>query len=207
MIKKIIGVAVLLAVVLFASYWVVTHFNLNTKIGRGEVTDSINGVYVYHNGGVNQSSGRNLVKGYNVGIKYQCVEFVKRYYLQFYHHKMPDTYGHAKDFFDRALPNGRLNVKRGLIQYRNGEGVQPQTGDLLVFGPSLLNPYGHVAIVSKADHQQVEIIQQNSGPWGKSREEIGLTHIKTGWKIENERVLGWLRMSEKEAANSNTYTE
>ena len=207
MIKKIIGVAVLLAVVLLAFYWVVTHFNLNTKIGRGEVTDSINGVYVYHNGGVNQSSGRNLVKGYNVGIKYQCVEFVKRYYLQFYHHKMPDAYGHAKDFFDKTLPNGRLNAKRGLIQYRNGEGVQPQTGDLLVFGPSLLNPYGHVAIVSKADHNQVEIIQQNSGPWGKSREEMNLTHIKTGWKIENERVLGWLRMSEKEAANSNTYTE
>ena len=92
MVKKIIGVAVLLAVVLLASYWVVTHFNLNTKIGRGEVTDSINGVYVYHNGGVNQSSGRNLVKGYNVGIKYQCVEFVKRYYLKFYHHKMPDAY-------------------------------------------------------------------------------------------------------------------
>ena len=43
MVKKIIGVAVLLAVVLLASYWVVTHFNLNTKIGRGEVTDSIMG--------------------------------------------------------------------------------------------------------------------------------------------------------------------
>lgn len=36
-------------------------------------------VAIYFNGGVNMSQGRNLtIDGYNLGIRYQCVEFVKR---------------------------------------------------------------------------------------------------------------------------------
>jgi hypothetical protein len=59
---------------------------------------------VYYNGGVANVVGRNVsVDGYNLGLKYQCVEFVKRYYYQHLGHKMPDTYGHAKDFFDRNV--------------------------------------------------------------------------------------------------------
>ncbi|MGN2920302.1 hypothetical protein ACTFQ5_16360 [Aliivibrio fischeri] len=58
--------------------------------------------------------------GYNLGLKYQCVEFVKRYYYEYFNHKMPDTYGHAKDFFNPDLPDGNLNKQRNLIQYKNG---------------------------------------------------------------------------------------
>ncbi len=47
----------------------------------GDKVDSLNGVYVYYNSNVGNVSGRNLASdGYNLGLKYQCVEFVKRYY-------------------------------------------------------------------------------------------------------------------------------
>jgi len=66
------------------------------SIDVGEKVDSLNGVYVYYNGSVGHVSGRNLVPdGYNPGLKYQCVEFVKRYYYQHLNHKIPDSYRHT----------------------------------------------------------------------------------------------------------------
>ena len=57
---------------------------------------------------MNNVSGRNVtVDGYNLGLKYQCVEFVKRYYYKHYRHKMPNSYGNAKDFFIAQISDGR----------------------------------------------------------------------------------------------------
>lgn len=68
----------------------ITLLNWNPRYGIGQERDRLNGVVVYHNGGVDHSSGRNLSPdGYNLGIKYQCVEFVKRYYYQ----HLKDMYG------------------------------------------------------------------------------------------------------------------
>nr|WP_176701041.1 hypothetical protein [Gilliamella apicola] len=74
----------------------------------GKVVDEFNGVKVYYNGSINNVSGRNIAKdGYNLGLKYQCVEFIKRYYYQRFNHKMPNSYGHAKDFFDPSIVDGK----------------------------------------------------------------------------------------------------
>src|SRR5688572_16176754 len=81
----------------------------------GDKIDSLNGVTVYYNGLVTQAHGRNTSKdGYNLGLKYQCVEFVKRYYYSFLNHRFPDTYGHAKDFFDKKVEDGGKNRARNL---------------------------------------------------------------------------------------------
>ena len=87
----------------------------------GEVIDSFNGINVYYNGDQGNVFGRNLAAGnYNLGLKYQCVEFVKRYYYINYGHKMPYTNGHAKELFDETLPDLKLNHKRDLYQFING---------------------------------------------------------------------------------------
>lgn len=194
-ILKIIIVSILFFVVVVI-YIFSTYCNLNVNTQRGTVVDSLNSVYVYYNGGVNQTSGRNVVDGYNIGMKYQCVEFVKRYYYEYYHHKMPDSYGHAKSFFDKKLSNGEMNVSRGLIQYKNGEGILPQIGDIVVFDGYLFNPYGHVAIISAVGTNEVELIQQNSGCMNVSRKCLGLTKNNSGWEIQNKRILGWLHIAE-----------
>ena len=178
-ILKIIIVSILFFVVVVI-YIFSTYCNLNVNTQRGTVVDSLNSVYVYYNGGANQTSGRNVVAGYNIGMKYQCVEFVKRYYYEYYHHKMPDSYGHAKSFFDKKLSNGEMNVSRGLIQYKNGEGILPQIGDIVVFDGYLFNPYGHVAIISAVGTNEVELIQQNSGCMNVSRKCLGLTKNNSG---------------------------
>lgn len=171
-----------------------TLWNWNPRYRVGREIDRLNGVAVFYNGGVAHSSGRNLAPdGYNLGIKYQCVEFVKRYYYEHLNHKMPDSYGHAKQFFDAALSDGAWNTKRDLFQYANGSQSRPRPDDLLVFGPSLLNRYGHVAIVSAVNDTGVEIVQQNPGPFGRSRAWIPLRSDGGLWRCDNGRVLGWLR--------------
>ena len=62
--------------------------------------DELEDVEIFYNGSIRHIENRNVTKdGYNLGLRWQCVEFVKRFYLKFFNHKMPDSYGHAKDFF------------------------------------------------------------------------------------------------------------
>ena len=168
--------------------------DLNPSLKVGQKIDEFNGVAIYYNGSVDNIDGRRLTKdGYNLGLKYQCVEFVKRYYYEALNHKMPDTYGHAKDFFDPSITDGKKNKQRNLLQYTNPSISKPKTHDLLVFSGTLLNKYGHVAIIVNVTSNNIEIIQQNPGPFGSSRETFDLTYKNGKWKIENERILGWLR--------------
>ncbi|WP_218057016.1 MULTISPECIES: CHAP domain-containing protein [unclassified Gilliamella] len=157
----------------------------------GKVVDQFNGVDVYYNGSTGNVSGRNLTKdGYNLGQKYQCVEFIKRYYYQRFNHKMPDSYGHAKNYFDESIPDGQLNPKRNLLQFHNGSPTKPQVEDIIVFGWSR---YGHVAIISKVSDNEIEIIQQNPGPNKSSRATYPLIFNKGLWKVDSFRILGYLR--------------
>ena len=195
----IIALAALLGAAL-AAYFGATRLNLNPGRTVGEIVDSLDGVAVYYNGGVGHGGGRNLAPdGYNLGIEYQCVEFVKRYYYRHFNHKMPDGYGHAADFFDAKLADGELNKARGLLQFRNGGSSAPRAGDILVFGRWMLNPYGHVAIAARVGENGVEIVQQNPGPFASSRETLPLSAQDGHWTAGPARVLGWLRLPPADA--------
>ncbi|MGA6099670.1 CHAP domain-containing protein [Stutzerimonas marianensis] len=178
-----------------ALYAAVTRIDPNPKHAVGEQLDELNGVAIYYNGGVNTVQGRNLTQdGYNLGLRYQCVEFVKRYYFERHGHRMPDSYGHAKDFFDPQVSDGALNARRGLLQFINGSAEPPHADDLLVFAPSLFNRYGHVAIIASVSSDTLQIAQQNPGPFASTREAIPLAQRDGRWYIENDRVRGWLRL-------------
>lgn len=160
----------------------------------GDAVDSLNGVKVYYNGAVSHTGERHVsADGYNYGLRWQCVEFVKRYYHDYLDHKMPDTYGHAKDFFDAGLADGKLSKKRNLLQYTNGSKTRPQVNDLLVFDATAFNKYGHVAIISKVSGDEIELIQQNPGPTANSRATYALEEKNGKWTIDRNDLLGWLR--------------
>ena len=191
-----LGLALLLlAALLFGAQYALTRMALNAKAARGAVIDSFNGVAVYYNGGVNETHGRHLTAdGYNLGLKYQCVEFVKRYYHARFGHRMADAYGHARAFFQPGLASGALNRQRGLLQFANGGSEPPRVEDILVFGPSLFNPYGHVAIVAEVNAHAVIVVQQNAGPLLSSREAFPYRRRGAQLWLADERVLGWLRL-------------
>lgn len=189
------GIIIIVALIAcYRLYRGVKKINFNSKYEVGQKIDSLNNVIVYYNGGVDNVEKRNTKDGYNLGLEFQCVEFVKRYYYEYYNHKMPDSYGHAISFFDKSITDGQLNTKRNLIQYTNPSTSKPEEGDLLVMKGSFFNKYGHVAIVSAVTDSSIEIIQQNPGPFSPSRETILLEKLTSGkWEMKNDRILGWLR--------------
>lgn len=78
----------------------------------GRKLDSYRQVDVFDNGLLYfRSYGRHYSpEGYYYGQKWQCVEYIKRFYFQSLGHRMPDVMGHAKDFFDPALTQCSLNA-------------------------------------------------------------------------------------------------
>lgn len=193
MMKKTAIITSILIVIYF-SYKGLKKVNFNSEYEVGQQIDSLHSVVVFYNGGVDNVVKRNTKEGYNLGLEYQCVEFVKRYYYEHFNHKMPDSYGHAISFYDKKVSDGKINKQRNLIQYSNASISAPKESDLIIMEGSLFNKYGHVAIISKVTENSVEIIQQNPGPFSSSREVFELSKTTEGkWKIGNDRVLGWLR--------------
>ena len=158
----------------------------------GEIIDRFNNIEVYYNGDSKNVFGRNTTyDDYNLGLNYQCVEYVKRYYYYIYNHKMPDSYGHAKNLFDKKLPDTKLNRKRGLYQFKNGSLYRPLPGDIIVFDSNRKNKFGHAGIVTYSKGSECEIIQQNNG--AKTREIIGVMEVDQKFFVLDKDVLGWLR--------------
>ncbi|WP_025206102.1 CHAP domain-containing protein [Dehalobacter restrictus] len=163
-------------------------------VAAGMKIDEYKGVAVYSNGADYMSShGLSYSKdGYYYGYKWQCVEFVKRFYYEIYHHEMPDGAGNAKYFFNPMLAQGKLNEQRGLVQYVNGGNEKPREGDLLVFNEG---SYGHVAIICGVADEWIEVIQQNSEV---PREKYSLVYKDGTYTISGDREpAGWLRVSSR----------
>ena len=131
----------------------------------------------------NMSNGeRNIsADGYNIGKRGQCVEFIKRYYYEQYNHKMPNSYGHAINFFSPKIKEGKINPDRGLIQYSRDSIHLLEKGDILIFDSTPYNKYGHVAIVRSVFNDYLFTVQQNS-----------LSYIGFTTKM-NKRILGFLK--------------
>ncbi len=162
----------------------------NPKVGS--VIDQYNNVPVYYNGKFDNVSGRNVASdGYNLGLKWQCVEFAKRYYYERYGLKMPNSYGHAKEFFDETLADKAYNDDRGMMQFRNTRRNPPQVDDLIIYGASDGNPFGHMGIITEIKEGRINMIQQNMGK--KSRQELVLAEFQGIYTIADFDVLGWLR--------------
>jgi len=154
-----------------------------------EIIDTFNKVPVYYHLGKNNR--HKAADGYNYGLEWQCVEFVKRYYYDHLNHKMPNTFGHAKHFYNPGLNDGQKNKDRNLIQYTNKSKSKPKVNDLVIMDGHKFNKYGHVAIISKVSENEIEIVQQNVGRM--SRENFKLIKNNDLWEIDNHLLLGWLR--------------
>ncbi len=162
--------------------------NVKKHFKKGQVIDHLNNVPVFYNGNAYSGDGRHTSDdGYNYGLKWQCVEFVKRYYYDYLEHPMPNTYGHAKHFFNPEVIDGAMNTQRNLRQFKNGGVFRPQVNDILVFEG---REYGHVAIISRVLRDEIEITQQNVGR--SSRHRIKLLHKKGRYYLMNRSALGWL---------------
>ena len=166
----------------------------------GRPIDSYRDIQVIGNGLLySRSHGKNYSPdGYYYGQKWQCVEFIKRFYFEAHGHRMPDVMGHAKDFFDPALSHRGHNTRRDMIQFANGADEPPSVDDLLVFRDT---KFGHVAIVTSVSADRIEVIQQNM--IGKTRQTFALLRKNGNYSVASPKSpAGWLRVKRPKTGGS-----
>lgn len=165
----------------------------------GEIITTYRTIPVYSNGdNYTLSYGKHhSANGYYYGQKWQCVEFVKRFYHDAYNHQMPSAWGHAMGYYDPTVLHGKLNKQRGMFQFKNGGATSPQPDDLLVFD---FAPYGHVSVISAVRENEIEVVQQNIA--GKPRQIYSLDK-KDGLFtiISKNKPIGWLRLPPEKLKN------
>ena len=168
--------------------------NTVAKTECGSELAQANGIPIYSNGTglsscVEEENRRHTDQsGYSYGLKWQCVEFVRRYYKEYLNHTMPEQWGNAADYFKEDVRHGELNKERGLVQYRNNSPEQPRIDDILVF-PKMAEGLGHVAIVTEVRDNSIIVAQQNAHP---SIASFKITEQAGIWSIAND-CAGFLR--------------
>lgn len=168
-----------------------------TKLSLDSSMGSFNGVTAFSNG----SSGRESTvynyqfdsstgTNYNLGYKWQCVEYCNRYYFQINRKKIRVAGTNAVDYFATAS-------SRGLVAYPNGGAVAPAPGDIMCFSGGS-GGYGHVSICRSVSSTAVNVCQQNvtcttrdanfahsmvvnSGKYTVSGASLGKTYVCQGW--------------------------
>jgi len=115
--------------------------------------------------------------GIYTGIKYQCVELARRYYLIKYD-LLFDNVRTAKDIVHlHTIYNMETKRYNQWPTYLN-MGL-PIVGSLLIWDITEEFPQGHVAIVTKVTQKYVEVIEQN---YGSGRREIPIENGKLATK-------------------------
>jgi hypothetical protein len=71
--------------------------------------------------------------------------------------------------------------------------TKQRVGDLVICDGNSIILYGHAAIISAIKRDEIEIIQQNPGPYAKSRAKFSLKFKDGLWRVGHEGLLGWLR--------------
>jgi surface antigen len=164
------------------------------KIKAGIEIGSLDGVPGYYNGPVEATTWESHYSkdGFYYGEKWQCVEFVRRYYHDALNYKITKK-GNAETWSNSELEDS-TSTFNGLTQYKylksgtqdkkdDGFSVKPEKGDILVLGTAT---YGHVAIVVEVTDTSLKVAQQNvvkdgfTSDYKIEKLPNGKWHFKTG---------------------------
>ncbi|MHB8471870.1 MAG: CHAP domain-containing protein [Gammaproteobacteria bacterium] len=138
----------------------------------------------------------NQVAGTYTGIKWQCVEFARRWLLV----NKGLVYGDvdvAADIWDRITYLTRVTDQKKipLDVYPNGATRAPRPGDLLIYAREYLKT-GHVAVITAVDvaSQSVKVVEQNfaNSRWPSDyARKLDLLSKDGHYWILDAYLLGW----------------
>ena len=140
-----------------------------------------NGVVAYCNNS-QYSFANHLLYGLPTGKKWQCVEFVRRYYMQIHRLTFPsvaDAYEMMKltEFIDIDTRQPRTCTFHSPLK------STPQKDDIIIMKHE---EYGHTAIVVAVQGSRIRIAEQNWKPWIAP-------HYSRELSVDDPRIIGWLR--------------
>lgn len=172
--------------------------NTNCVSPYGEVTGiSKRGVKAYSN--CNSECvifEPNKLNGTYTGIKWQCVEYARRWLLA----NRGAVYGDvdiASDIWSKINHLTLINtqIKLDLISYLNGSAVPPKVGDLLIYAQAFNNT-GHVAVVidTNLSNGFIKVAEQNfsNKKWTNNySRKINITTKDKKYWLLDQYILGW----------------
>lgn len=134
----------------------------------------------------------NYLNGIFTGIRWQCVEFARRYIII--------NSGLTFKQIDNAYEIFKLNNFYNLLtnkphpinKYLNGSNVLPKVGSLLIWNKYVdENKTGHVAIITKIKlPDYIEVAEQNYHT-DKFNRKIKIIY-KNGFYILDKHLIGWI---------------
>ena len=148
----------------------------------------------------------NKYKGTYTGIKWQCVEYARRWLLVHDGVVFGDI-DIAANMWDRInhVTNVSNHEDTPLVNYANGSAHMPETGDLLIYAREF-ETTGHVAVVTSVDEKAgtIRVAEENysNTPWpGDYSREIPF--IRRGDKVWllDSFLIGWKHLQPARSAN------
>jgi hypothetical protein len=138
----------------------------------------------------------DTVNGIYTGIKWQCVEYARRWLLQHTGAVFADV-DIAADIWSRIDRLERVDGKGAipLVAHPNGDREAPEPGDLLIYASAYLGT-GHVAVITTVDLQSrtLAVAEQNylNTTWpGDHAREIELVVQDGRYWVLDAYLLGW----------------
>ncbi len=116
---------------------------------------------------------------------YQCKDVADDYCIHLFGN-WQDTIrpADAKNAFNNANDEFFIKIANNL----NDPNLIPQRGDIIVWGASQANPYGHIAVVESADATGVNVIEQDG-----FNNTTPAYRAKRGYVYAGMPCIGWLR--------------
>jgi glutathionylspermidine amidase/synthetase len=154
------------------------------------ITDQ--GVIAFSNENSNHQA--NYYQGIYTGLKYECVEFVRRWLIIVYGITF-ESVDHAKDIYNLNYFSNKIPIKKCI----NGSD-KISFGDLVIWtNQGEFKEHGHVAVVVKIKDNQVYIAEQNTtnNSWnGKkySRKLLFNNNILVDKEYPDTKIIGWIQL-------------
>ena len=156
----------------------------------------VNMVPVYqHDPTVDQNQYHSIIidgKRVQTGLKWQCVELARRYFLVTKGITFPSI-PNAYDIFDLAhMIHFSSGKKVAIHKHHNGSIVKPTVGSLLLWGKEYdQNETGHVAVIIGIYPHSIQIMEQNNST--SHRTIPTYYNDKTNqFYIVEKHILGWI---------------
>ena len=131
---------------------------------------------------VNTNNGKNYLNGHVTGIKWECVEYVRRWLMIVKGVTFEDV-ATAEDIWELKTAK---SLKGETLAFINGKGIPP-VGALLIYKKTNKYPYGHVAVVVDVNDDIIYVAEQNYSlkKWQGYSRRVDRKDPVIGWKNIN----------------------
>ena len=104
-------------------------------------------VAVYSNAGAPTKRPRNFFRGEFTGLRYECVEFARRFLIAAKQVTFPSVRSAAQIWDIKRFVSVNQKEEVQLRHYYPTVDTRPMLGDLVIFARSVDAPHGHVGVV------------------------------------------------------------